>query len=55
MGVDLLPYHKLGVNKYKQLGKKYSIEEDVSMTDDDLQRIERWICEYGVGAKVIRH
>ena len=55
LGVDLLPYHKLGVNKYKQLGKPYGIEEDVSMTKEDLDRIESWIKEYGMDAKVIRH
>jgi len=45
----------LGVNKYKQLGKPYGIEEDVSMTKEDLDRIESWIKEYGMDAKVIRH
>ncbi|AYD40415.1 choline TMA-lyase-activating enzyme [Clostridium fermenticellae] len=54
-GVDLLPYHKMGVNKYKQLGMDYQIEGDPSLTDEDLAKIEGWIQKYDLSAKVIRH
>jgi choline TMA-lyase-activating enzyme len=54
-GVDLLPYHKLGINKYKQLDKEYSITEDLSLSDADLDRIEGWIADCGLEAKIIRH
>lgn len=54
-GIDLLPYHKMGVNKYKQLGMEYPIKDDPSLTDEDLNRIEGWIKQYDLSAKVVRH
>ncbi len=54
-GIDLIPYHKLGVNKYKQLGKIYSITEDLSLSEEELNRIEEWIKDYDYPVKVIKH
>ncbi|MBV7274003.1 choline TMA-lyase-activating enzyme [Clostridium sp. PL3] len=54
-GIDLLPYHKMGVNKYKQLGMEYPIKDDPSLTNEDLNRIEEYIKQYDLCAKVIRH
>jgi len=42
-GIDLLPYHKLGVNKYTQLGIEYPIEQNPGLNSNDLDRIESWI------------
>lgn len=54
-GVDLLPYHKMGVNKYKQLDKDYPIEGDPSLSKEDLDRIESWMKEYHFPVAVVRH
>ena len=54
-GVDLLPYHKLGVNKYKQLDMIYEIQEEVALSDDDLDRIKGYFDEAGFSVTVMKH
>lgn len=54
-GIDLLPYHKMGVNKYNQLDKSYPIEGDPSLDAEDLDRIWGWIKEYDFPVNVVRH
>lgn len=54
-GIDLLPYHKLGINKYKQLDMPYTITEDLSFKDEELDKIEGFIKGYDLQVEVIRH
>ena len=54
-GVDLLPYHKMGVNKYKQLDWEYPVEGDPKLSDADLERIEQSIKKYDFPVTVVRH
>jgi choline TMA-lyase-activating enzyme len=54
-GIDLLPYHKLGVNKYKQLDMKYPISADLSFQEEELDKMEEFIKGYDLQVKVIRH
>ena len=54
-GIDLLPYHKMGVGKYRQLDMDYPIEGDPSLSGEDLDQMEAWIREYDMPVSVIRH
>ena len=54
-GIDLLPYHKMGVHKYEQLGMTYPVAGDPALGDEDLGRIESWIGESRIQVAVVRH
>ncbi|WP_066320853.1 choline TMA-lyase-activating enzyme [Bacillus sp. FJAT-29814] len=54
-GIDLLPYHKFGVNKYAQLGKEYQTAGNPIMTETDMNRIESWFKQYDFPVKIVNH
>lgn len=54
-GVDILPYHKMGVGKYPQVGKVYPIEGDPSLSEADLDRLEKILSHYDFKVDLIRH
>ena len=54
-GIDLLPYHKLGVHKYAQLDLAYGLKDDPALGEEDLSRIESRFRDRGLEAAVIRH
>ena len=54
-GIDLLPYHKMGVNKYAQLGREYPMQGDPALDEAGLARVEDIIRRYDFPVTVIRH
>ena len=54
-GIDLLPYHRLGVHKYSQLGWTYDVAGNAVLTAADLERIETYIKQYDFPVSVIQH
>lgn len=54
-GIDLLPYHKMGVAKYRQLDMEYFFDEAPSLSDGDLARIEAQLKQYGFQVRTIKH
>ena len=56
-GLDLLPYHKFGVNKYNQIGMNYPLEgiPDPTLSSEDLNRIEGWFKECNLQVQILSH
>jgi pyruvate formate lyase activating enzyme len=54
-GIDLLPYHKLGINKYKQLDMRYAITKDLGFKEEELEHIAEAIKDYDLQAKIVKH
>jgi len=53
--VHLLPYHKLGINKYVSLGIPYQMEDTPFFPDEDLERISEMLATPGVKLVVYKH
>ena len=46
--VDIIPYHKLGIAKYRRLGKEYQLEHLVTMKAEDVETVEKILKSYGL-------
>lgn len=55
LGIEVLPYHKLGVNKYEQLNKEYTIKEDLSYSNEDLKEKEELFKSFNLPIQIVRH
>ena len=51
--VELLPYHRLGKNKYALLGRAYALESLGPMSKEDLARRAAFVAERLGGTKVL--
>lgn len=54
-GIDVLPYHKLGVYKYEQLNRDYLVEGNPTLNVEDLERVEKNIKQYGMPVTILQH
>ncbi len=50
--VSLLPYHEWGKSKYEQLGRRYRFKPAESLSDEDVQRIQRLIEDSGLKVSI---
>jgi pyruvate formate lyase activating enzyme len=48
MGVELMPYHEIGVAKYQALGKTYRLEKMIPPTDEQVKKAESYFLNYNL-------
>lgn len=54
-GVEILPYHKLGVTKYAQLDMEYPIKDDPGYKKEELDKLDKLVSQFDLPVKVVRH
>jgi pyruvate formate lyase activating enzyme len=50
--VDVLPYHELGISKYKRLGARYKMHEIKPPSNEEVARIAEQLRGYGLNVKI---
>lgn len=50
--VDILPYHRLGVSKYRALGRKYTLEKLAPHSEEKIESFRRLVASYGLTCQV---
>lgn len=51
--IELLPYHRLGVDTYRKLGKEYTLSEVKTPTADEMQEMARELSAAGPGCRIL--
>jgi pyruvate formate lyase activating enzyme len=52
--LELMPYHRLGLSKYRALDRPCRMKEDAAMTDEDIERIRDAYLDRGVTCTISR-
>lgn len=50
--IDLLPYHRLGQDKYKRLGQEYILGDMPTMKDEEVTGLRDILLSYGLNVKI---
>jgi pyruvate formate lyase activating enzyme len=50
--VNLLPYHKIGIDKYNRLSINYKLNEMPEPTDEKMKDVEKVFSEFGFNVKI---
>lgn len=50
--VNLLPYHKIGIDKYNRLSMDYKLKEMSEPTDEKMKDVEKVFSEFGLNVKI---
>lgn len=54
-GIDILPYHKMGVGKYAQLGRSYPLEGECDLDEANIERIVSVFSRHSIPVNVLKH
>jgi pyruvate formate lyase activating enzyme len=50
--IDLLPYHRIGTDKYKRLGRSYELAELQAPSTEAMESVRRVFADAGIEARV---
>ena len=50
--IELLPYHKFGIQTYRQLGREYKLKEVEPPSDEHMERLKKLIESCGIKAQI---
>jgi pyruvate formate lyase activating enzyme len=53
--VEVLPYHRLGQSKYRQLDEEYPLGDMVGHTDAQLEEIETILSQFNLPARIVKY
>ena len=53
INVEVLPYHRLGITKYKMLNRLYKLDDNIIPTTKDCQRTKELFQSYGLNCDIL--